>query len=503
VISIDGNDLKATDGAIVQAKTSKNGKPTVIIAKTVIGKGVEEVEGTNTAHGEAGVKYQTSARKSLGLPEELFHVSADSRKFFEGHKVELKAKYDSWSQMFAVWKVANPELAKDLASAVSKATPSIEDLNAGIPEYSTSKNVATRQSGSDVLQYIANMVPQYISGSADLHSSCKNYIKDGKDFGNPNIDGKSFEGRNFCFGIREHAMGTMMNGMAYYGLNIPSCSTFLVFSDYMRPAIRIAAVSELPTSYILTHDSVGVGEDGPTHQPVESASALRIIPNLDVIRPADPEEVAGAFMATVDRKDGPTAVVLSRQNVRTLSEIPVASRRMGVLTGGYVAFKETSPLKMIILATGSELQWAMDVAKELGSAVRVVSMPCFERFDRQTAAYKDEVLPPSVTMRVAIEAGVSNLWYKYVGLAGKVIGTDQFGFSAPGGIVMDAFGINAKSLAGVAQTMLKETEDTVVRKRQSSKCSNSDSDQDSVWSADMVSTTGSSMSRVSSSEVMN
>merc|ERR1711972_633337 len=287
--------------------------------------------------------------------------------------------------------------------------------------YSSSKNVATRQSGSDVLQFIAKMVPQYLSGSADLHGSTKNYIKDGKNFGNPNIEGKSFSGRNFYFGIREHAMGTMVNGMAYYGLNVPSCATFLVFADYMRAAIRVAALSELPTSYILTHDSVGVGEDGPTHQPVESTSGLRIIPNLDVIRPADPEEVAGAFMASVDRKDGPTALILSRQNVRTLNEIPVQDRRMGTLKGGYVAVKETSPLELIILASGSELQWAMEVAKELGGVVRVVSMPCFERFDRQGSAYKDEVLPPSVTKRVAIEAGVSGLWYKYVGLDGKVV----------------------------------------------------------------------------------
>merc|ERR1712217_130383 len=191
---------------------------------------------------------------------------------------------------------------------------------------------------------------------------------------------------------------------------------------------------------------------------VESTSALRIIPNLDVIRPADPEEVAGAFMATVDRKKGPTAVVLSRQNVRTLNEITVASRRMGVLKGGYVALKETSPIKMIILATGSELQLAMDAARELGSAVRVVSMPCFERFDRQDAAYKMDVLPANVTVRMAIEAGVSDIWHKYVGLAGKVIGTDQFGFSAPGCTVMDAFGINAKNLVDVAPAMLKKTQ---------------------------------------------
>merc|ERR1719330_262009 len=481
VISIEGNDPKAIDTSIVLAKTTKNGKPTVIIAKTVIGKGVKQVEGTNIAHGEAGVKYQNSARKSLGLPDQLFYVSADSRKFFEGRKAELKAKYDSWSQMFAAWKVANPELAKDLEVAVSKSTPSIEELNAGIPEHDSSKNVAGRQSGSDVLQYIASMVPQYVSGSADLHSSCKNYIKDGKNFGNPNIDGKSFDGRNFCFGVREHAMGTMMNGMAYYGLNIPSCSTFLVFSDYMRAAIRVAAVSELPTSYILTHDSVGVGEDGPTHQPVESVSGLRIIPNLDVIRPADPEEVAGAFMASVDRKNGPSALVLSRQNVRTLNEIPVATRRMGTLRGGYVARQETAPLELIILASGSELQWAMEVAKVLGGAVRVVSMPCFERFERQDDAYKAEVLPACIAKRVAIEAGVSGLWYKY---ANKVVGTDEFGFSAPGGAVMDAFGINVENLLAVAEVMLQEgREEARARKRQMSRSSSKTSTtQSAIWS---------------------
>jgi transketolase len=454
VISIDGHDLKAVDDSIVKAKSTKNGKPTIIIAKTVIGQGVEEIEGTNAAHGEAGVAYQESARKNLGLPDgDLFYVDPETRKFFEGRKADLKANYNAWTEKFNAWKEANPDLAKDLEVASSKTTPSIEELSAGIPEYDSSKNVATRQSGSDVLQFIAKMVPQYVSGSADLHGSNKNYINDGKNFGNPKIEGKSFDGRNFYFGIREHAMGTMLNGMAYYGLNIPSGSTFLVFADYMRAAIRVAALSELPTSYILTHDSVGVGEDGPTHQPVEATSGLRIIPNLDVIRPADPEEVAGAFMASVDRKDGPTALILSRQNVRTLNEVSVADRRMGTLKGGYVALKETGDLKMILLASGSELQWAMDAAKDLGDGVRVVSMPCFERFERQDAAYKAEVLPSSCTKRVAIEAGVSGLWYKYVGLDGKVIGTDKFGFSAPGDTVMKAFGLNAENLVEVAKSM--------------------------------------------------
>jgi transketolase len=295
------------------------------------------------------------------------------------------------------------------------------------------------------------MVPRYVSGSADLHGSTKNYIKDGKNFGNPNIEGKGFDGRNFYFGIREHAMGTMVNGMAYYGLNIPSCATFLVFADYMRASMRVAALSELQTTYILTHDSVGVGEDGPTHQPVEATSGLRIIPNLDVIRPADPEEVAGAFIASVDRKNGPTALIFSRQDVRTLNEVSVADRRMGTLKGGYVALKEKGDLKMILMGSGSETQWAMDAAKELGDGVRVVSMPCHERFDRQEQAYKDEVLPPSVTKRIAIEAGVTGLWYKYVGLDGKVIGTDKFGFSAPGDIVLNAFGMNSETVVKTAK----------------------------------------------------
>jgi transketolase len=451
VIGIDGHDLKQVDDSIVQAKGMKNGKPTVIIAKTVIGMGVPEIEGTNAAHGEAGVAYQDSARKSLGLPEEKFHVSEETRKFFESHKSELKANYDAWNEKLNAWKAANPELAKDLETASTKTTPSIEELSAGIPEYDSSKNVATRQSGSDVLQFIAKMVPQYVSGSADLHGSNKNYINGGENFGNPAIEGKSFAGRNFYFGIREHAMGTMINGMAYYGLNIPSGATFLVFADYMRAAIRVAALSELPTSYILTHDSVGVGEDGPTHQPVEATSGLRIIPNLDVIRPADPEEVAGAFIASVDRKNGPTALILSRQNVRTLNEVPVADRRMGVLKGGYVALKETGDLEMILLSSGSEMQWAMDAAKELGGGVRVVSMPCFERFDRQDDAYKNEVLPASCTKRIAIEAGVTSLWYKYVGLDGHVVGTDKFGFSAPGDIVLDSFGMNTQKVVEVAK----------------------------------------------------
>jgi transketolase len=451
-IEIDGHDFKAIDAAMVKAKTTKNGKPTIIIAKTLIGKGIPEVEGTNAAHGEAGVPYQKTARASLGLPtDELWHIAPETKKFFAARKEELKADYNKWQDKFSSWSSANPSLAAELTQAREKKWPSAAETLAAIPEYDGSKNVATRQSGADVLQHVAKLVPQMISGSADLHGSNKNYIAGGENFGNPKIKGKSFSGRNFYFGIREHAMGTMLNGIMYYGLNLASASTFLVFADYMRAAIRVAALSELQSVYILTHDSVGVGEDGPTHQPVEAVSALRTIPNVDVLRPADPEEVAGAFACSVDRQEGPTALIFSRQNVRTLNEIPVATRREGTLKGGYVAIKETGPLERIILAAGSELQWACDAAKTLGAGTRVVSMPCMERFDRQSDSYKEEVLPASCTKRVAIEAGVTAFWYKYTGLNGKVIGTDAFGFSAPGDVVMASFGITPENLVEVAK----------------------------------------------------
>lgn len=454
-VTIDGHDFVAIDKAISTAKTHKNGKPTIIIAKTIIGKGISEVEGTNAAHGEAGVPFQKNARANLGLPaDDLFHVSSETKAFFNHRKSELKKEYDAWQSKYAAWKSANPALAKDLEDAKAKRYPSAAEILAAIPEYDPKKNVATRQSGSDVLQHVAKKVPQYISGSADLHGSNKNYINGGGNFGhNVNNNGKTYTGRNFYYGIREHAMGAMLNGITYYGLNLASGATFLVFADYMRATMRVAALSELPVSYILTHDSVGVGEDGPTHQPVEATSGLRIIPNLDVIRPADPEEVAGAFAASIDRLNGPTALIFSRQNVRTLNEIPVSARREGTLKGGYIAHKETAALTHILLASGSELQWAMDAAKELGAGVRVVSMPCFERFDRQSAEYKESVLPSSCTKRVAIEAGVTGLWYKYVGLHGKVIGTDKFGFSAPGDTVMKAFGITKENLINVAKSL--------------------------------------------------
>jgi transketolase len=295
--------------------------------------------------------------------------------------------------------------------------------------------------GKDVLQPVAEAVPNLISGSADLHGSTLNYIASSKDFGPAN-----WGGRNIRFGIREHGMCGIMNGIAYDGIFRASGATFLVFADYCRGSIRLAALSGLPTTYIFTHDSVGVGEDGPTHQPVETVSGLRVIPNLDVIRPADPEETAGAFAAALQRTEGPTLLSLTRQAVANLSDIPVQTRREGVLKGGYIAVKETGKLETILLSSGSEVQHAVAAAKTLGAGVRVVSIPSFFRFDQQPQSYRDEVLPASCRKRVAIEAGVSGLWWKYVGLDGKVIGIDRFGLSAPGGKVMEVLGITPQAV---------------------------------------------------------
>ena len=241
-------------------------------------------------------------------------------------------------------------------------------------------------------------------------------------------------------------MGAIVNGIGYYGVFRPSGATFAVFADYMRGSVRLSALVGLPVFHIWTHDSVGVGEDGPTHQPVETVSGLRVIPNLDVIRPADPEETAGAFVAAIERADGPTGLLLTRQSVPNLNEIPVAERRAGVLRGGYIARLEKGELELIILASGSELSIALSAAAELGETVRVISMPCMERFDRQDDDYKQSVLPRKCRNRMAVEAGVSDLWRKYVGLDGVVIGIDRFGISAPGDMVMNELGISVENV---------------------------------------------------------
>ena len=435
-VTVDGHDLTAVANALADAKSNDNGKPKVIIAKTTIGKGIPEVAGTAKGHGEGGANFAESARKGLGLPEETFYVSDATKSFFADRQKELNADFKTWNETYEAWAAANPELAKELSNNVAKAVPS--DLLDQIPEFAADYKNATRASGGDVIQSVASAMPSLITGSADLYGSTKNYIKDGGD-----LSSENYAGRNIWYGIREHAMGAISNGIAYDGLFRASNATFAVFADYLRPSIRLAALAKLPVTYILTHDSVGVGEDGPTHQPVETVSGLRVIAGLDVFRPADPEETAGAWAASMHRTDGPSALFLTRQAVPTYSQTPVKTRREGAYFGGYVLQKESGELKTILMASGSEVEHIVEAAKELGDGVRVVSMPCLERFDRQSPDYKESVLPASCKRRVSIEAGVSGLWWKYVGDQGQVLGIDRFGISAPGNTVMKELGMTS------------------------------------------------------------
>jgi transketolase len=373
-------------------------------------------------------------------------VSDEVRAYFAEHKMRQVRGYKKWLKTFEAWSVANPDKATLLASRHNQQ--SAASLLEKIPLFPSDAKLATRAAGRDVLQPIAAELPLFISGSADLYGSTLNYIA-----GQPDFDKENRAGRNLRYGIREHGMAAINNGIAYDGLFRTSCATFLVFADYSRPSMRIAALSKLPVVYIYTHDSVGVGEDGPTHQPVETVSGLRVIPGLDVIRPADPEETAGAFAAALERTDGPSLLALTRQNVPNLNEIPAHIRRAGVLKGGYVAVQETAPLTHILLASGSELQLAIAAAKILGAAVRVVSLPSFERFNRQPAEYRDSILPPSVRKRVSVEAGVTPLWRQFVGLDGATVGIDRFGISAPGGAAMKELGITAEAVVAAAKSL--------------------------------------------------
>jgi transketolase len=444
-VVIDGHDLSAIGKALQVAKNNNDNRPKVIIAKTLIGKGIPEVAGSAKAHGEGGAKFIDEARAGLGLPaDEHFFVSGETKAFFAQRKEAQFAVFAEWQATYDAWSKANPDLATELTDGVALTTPT--DLSAKIAEFPADYKDATRSAGSKVINDVAKAMPQFLTGSADLFGSTKNYLAGEGDFSRLNP-----AGRNIWFGIREHAMGAICNGIAYDGIFRASGATFCVFADYVRPAIRLAALSKLPTTFIFTHDSVGVGEDGPTHQPVETVSGLRVIPGLDVIRPGDAEETAGAFIAAMHRTDGPTALILTRQAIPMQNSVSVQERRDGVLRGGYVLVKETAPLTTILIGTGSELQHCVEAAKQLGEGVRVVSMPCTDRFDRQSAEYKESVLPKSCTKRISIEAGVTDLWWKYVGTEGKALGIDRFGISAPGDVVMKELGMTADDVVAAAK----------------------------------------------------
>ncbi len=443
---VDGHDMRAFLAAFEKAKHATSGKPQFIEAKTEIARGIPEVAGTAKGHGEGGAKFADAARRALGLPEETFYVSDEVKAHFAEHKKRLVADYEKWETVYRAWRKENPELAELLDSGLDKKVPA--DLLDHIDPFPEDAELATRKAGSAVIQPIARAMPLLISGSADLHGSTNNYLQEAGDF-----KPESPEGRNIRFGIREHGMGAILNGVAYDGIFRPSGATFLVFSDYCRPSIRLAALAGLPVTYIFTHDSVGVGEDGPTHQPVEMVSSLRLMPNLDVIRPADPEETAGAFVAAMERTDGPTLLALTRQNLPNLNSIPVENRRQGARLGAYIARREKGSLTHIILATGSEVQHALAAAEQAGDGVRVVSMPSTSRFDRQPEAYREKVLPSACRKRVAIEAGATGGWYKYTGMDGQVVGIDRFGLSAPGATVMSELGIKPESIVEAVKAL--------------------------------------------------
>ncbi|MFW5883145.1 MAG: transketolase [Verrucomicrobiota bacterium] len=447
VQSVDGHDLEALAAAVERARNTTSGKPQFIIARTEIGRGIPEVAGTWKAHGEGGAAFADAAREGLGLPKEPFYVSEQTREYFAELKKTRAAANQAWDETFAAWKQANPEKAKLLEEGYAKKVPSTAELFQMVAAFPSDKAVATRATAGKALTAIAKRLPLVVSGSADLHGSTKNYLDDcGGDFKPGNRTG-----RNFRFGIREHAMGAIVNGLCYDGLWIASGATFFTFSDYMRASVRLSALSKIPSLWYWTHDSIGVGVDGPTHQPVEQIASLRAMPGLDMIKPADAEESVGAIVASLERRDGPTGLSLSRQNLPLLDSIPVQTRREGVLKGGYIARKETGDLCCILMSCGSELSLALEAAEALGEGCRVVSMPCMERFERQSAAYREEVLPASCRKRIAVEAVAGQHWWKYLGFEGKLISVERFGASAPGDQVMQECGITKEAVIDAAK----------------------------------------------------
>lgn len=454
--TIDGNDMQQVEDTLNVCRLERNGRPKLIIARTVIAKGVPGFEGTTKGHGEGGAKLWQEAHANWGLPtDQRYYVSDDVRAYMQNLKREREAAYAAWKADYEAWRAAYPEKAAELDAGIALEAEGLapEVSGAMIPNFPEGTKAATRVSGAKAENAVAAHCPALLSTSADLFSSNKNYLSKGGDF-----SAEDYTGCNFWFGIREHAMAAICNGIAYDGLFRPTAGTFCVFVDYMRAAIRVAALAQLPVTYVLTHDSVAVGEDGPTHQPVETVSGLRVMPNLDVVRPADEEEAAGAWMCALQRTKGPTALILTRQDVPSLTaaqpDLTAETRRQGTLRGAYIARREaTAQPGTIIIATGSEVYLALEAAKQLGDDVRVVSMPSMWRFNRQPAEYREEVLPSACTRRVAIEAGKTDLWYRYVGPQGAIIGIDTFGFSAPGAQVLSDLGMNVENIINTVKSL--------------------------------------------------
>ncbi|MCC6826541.1 MAG: transketolase [Acidobacteria bacterium] len=451
----DGNDLKAIEHAIREARRVKD-KPSFIRLHTIIGFGMPK-QGTNKAHSDApGEEAVRETKRNLGWPENKhFYVPKEAAAHF-GKAVAAGAKHrKEWNALLKSYAKKYPDLAEAFQRTINgeylpgweKSLPSFENVEAK----------ATRAYSGEVINAVAPFIPQMIGGSADLTPSNNTFIKSSSDF-QPGRFGQ----RNLHFGIREHGMGAALNGIALFGGTIPFGGTFLTFSDYMRPAVRIAALSHARSIFVFTHDSIGLGEDGPTHQSVEHLAALRAIPNLALIRPCDAHEVREAWRAALLRSDAPTALALSRQKAALVDRKKFADAK-GLHKGGYVLAeaenmtgKAAAP-KLILIATGTEVGLALDAREQLnaaGVATRVVSMPCWEFFDEQPQKYRDEVLPPRVTARLAVEAGVPLGWHKYVGDKGDILGVTRFGESAPAADVFRDFGFTVENVVAKAKKLL-------------------------------------------------
>jgi transketolase len=451
----DGNDLKQIEKAIKDAQKIKD-KPKLIRVKTIIGFGMPK-QGTSKAHSDApGEEAVKETKRNLGWDEnKQFYIPKEAlAKFREAVKNGASFEKD-WEALVKKYEKANPELGQTLKDTRKNELP--DGWEKSLPKFDDAEGKATRAYSGDVINAIADTIPQLIGGSADLTPSNNTFIKTSADF-----QPGRYEARNIHFGIREHAMGSAMNGMALYGSLIPYGGTFQTFSDYMRPAIRLAALSHIQVLFVFTHDSIGLGEDGPTHQSVEHLAALRAIPNLNVIRPCDAHETREAWRAALKSKNAPTAFALSRQKVMVIDRKKYADAK-GLHKGAYVLAeaedkqgKETAP-KLIIIATGSEVGLAMQAREELnagGTPTRVVSMPCWKFFEEQTVNYKESVLPANVKARLSIEAGVSLGWAKYVGLEGDTLAVDKFGASAPGEDVFRDYGFTVENVIKKAKKLL-------------------------------------------------
>lgn len=447
----DGNtDLAALDQALTDAKAETN-KPTMIIVKTTIGYGSPNKSGKSSSHGSPLGKEEIAlTKKALGWNyEEPFFIPPEALENFRTAVPRGEAAMGAWKKRFEDYRELHAVLAADFERVMSGALPEAYAL--ALPKFPAGTGVETRTAAGQSLNALAKAVPEIIGGDADLGGSTKTVLKDEGSF-----DGRTGQGRNIHFGVREHAMASIANGMSYHGGVRPFTATFFCFVDYMRPAVRLAAMNGLPVVHVWTHDSIGLGEDGPTHQPVEHLMAVRTIPGLCTVRPADANESAEAWRFAIERTKGPTGLVLTRQKVPTFDRTKFGAAS-GLHKGAYVLVESSAAPKCILIATGSEVQLAVGAAEELekaGVPTRVVSMPCMEQFRAQDAAYKESVLPKAVKARVSVEAGVTFGWREWVGDQGECVGVDEFGASAPDKILYEQYGLTVSHVVAAAKKSL-------------------------------------------------